>query len=93
MVIDCNRWRGAASSALHVMSTLLQRGSELSKQWLRSHRSRHELIGLTEADLKDIGFPAEIEAARSKSLWRPWHHAKPSRNSSQHLKHARHLNV
>ena len=93
MVIYGNWWRGAASSALHVMSTLVQRGSEFSKQWLRSHRSHHELTGLTEADLKDTGFPAEIEAARSKSFWRPWHHAKPGRNSNQHLKPARHLNV
>jgi uncharacterized protein YjiS (DUF1127 family) len=93
MVIDGNRWRGAASSALRVTSTLLRRGSEFSEQWLRSHRTRHELIGLTEADLKDIGFPAEIEAASSKSFWRPWHHAKAGRNSNQHLKPARHLNV
>jgi uncharacterized protein YjiS (DUF1127 family) len=93
MVIGCNRWRGAASSALHIASTLRQRGSEFSKQWMRSYRSRHELTGLTEADLKDIGFPTEIEAARSKSFWRPWHHAKSGQNSNQPLKPARHLNV
>ena len=39
-------------------------------EWRRRMRSRHELALLSELELKDIGYPARVEAEKAKPFWR-----------------------
>ncbi|HXW25164.1 MAG TPA: DUF1127 domain-containing protein [Xanthobacteraceae bacterium] len=39
-------------------------------EWRRRMRSRRELADLPHFDLKDIGYPAEAAAEKSKPFWR-----------------------
>lgn len=40
------------------------------REWRRRVSSRHELAALTNLELKDIGYPARVEAEKSKPFWR-----------------------
>jgi uncharacterized protein YjiS (DUF1127 family) len=40
------------------------------RAWRRRIASRRELAALTERDLKDLGYPAELEAEKRKPFWR-----------------------
>lgn len=40
------------------------------RDWRRRARSRRELAGLSELDLKDLGYPAGVEAEKHKPFWR-----------------------
>ena len=39
-------------------------------EWRRRIQSRHELATLSELELKDIGYPARVEAEKAKPFWR-----------------------
>jgi uncharacterized protein YjiS (DUF1127 family) len=39
-------------------------------EWRRRMRSRRELALLSQLELKDIGFPARLEAEKAKPFWR-----------------------
>jgi len=39
-------------------------------EWRRRMRSRRELAGLSDLELKDIGYPAAAEAEKQKPFWR-----------------------
>ncbi len=39
-------------------------------EWRRRMRWRHELALLSELELKDIGYPARVEAEKAKPFWR-----------------------
>jgi uncharacterized protein YjiS (DUF1127 family) len=43
---------------------------ELILEWQRRAQSRRELARLSYLDIKDIGYPAAIEAEKSKPFWR-----------------------
>jgi uncharacterized protein YjiS (DUF1127 family) len=40
------------------------------REWRRRVVSRRELAGLTDRDLRDIGYPADGEAEKHKPFWR-----------------------
>jgi uncharacterized protein YjiS (DUF1127 family) len=40
------------------------------REWQRRIHDRRELAGLSDLELRDIGYPAEIEAEKSKPFWR-----------------------
>jgi len=39
-------------------------------EWRRRMRSRRELAALSALELKDIGYPAGVEAEKAKPFWR-----------------------
>jgi uncharacterized protein YjiS (DUF1127 family) len=39
-------------------------------EWRRRIMSRRELAALTKLDVKDLGYPAGLEAEKSKPFWR-----------------------
>lgn len=39
-------------------------------EWRRRIRSRRELACLSDLELKDIGYPAQVEAEKAKPFWR-----------------------
>ncbi len=39
-------------------------------EWRRRMRSRRELALLSALELKDIGYPARVEAEKAKAFWR-----------------------
>jgi uncharacterized protein YjiS (DUF1127 family) len=39
-------------------------------EWRRRMRSRRELATLSEIELRDIGYPARVEAEKAKPFWR-----------------------
>jgi uncharacterized protein YjiS (DUF1127 family) len=50
-------------------SSLRARVIETVSEWRRRMASRRELCLLSQADLKDIGYPARVEAEKSKPFW------------------------
>ncbi len=50
--------------------SLRQRFGEALIEWRRRISSRNELAHLSELDLKDLGYPARVEAEKSKPFWR-----------------------
>jgi uncharacterized protein YjiS (DUF1127 family) len=48
----------------------LARFAEIIRQWRQRVISRRELAGLSDLDLKDIGYPAGAAAERAKPFWR-----------------------
>ncbi len=42
----------------------------LLSEWRRRARSRRELASLSPLDLKDLGYPARVEAEKAKPFWR-----------------------
>jgi uncharacterized protein YjiS (DUF1127 family) len=43
---------------------------EIILEWKRRARSRRELARLSYLDIKDIGYPATVEAEKTKPFWR-----------------------
>jgi uncharacterized protein YjiS (DUF1127 family) len=43
---------------------------ETVMEWLRRMGSRRELATMSEAELRDIGFPARAAAEKTKPFWR-----------------------
>jgi len=43
---------------------------EIILEWRRRAHSRGELARLSYLDIKDIGYPAAVEAEKSKPFWR-----------------------
>jgi uncharacterized protein YjiS (DUF1127 family) len=43
---------------------------EIFLEWQRRAQSRGELAHLSDLDIKDIGYPAAVEAEKSKPFWR-----------------------
>jgi uncharacterized protein YjiS (DUF1127 family) len=43
---------------------------EIILEWQRRARSRRELARLSHLDVKDIGYPADVEAEKTKPFWR-----------------------
>jgi uncharacterized protein YjiS (DUF1127 family) len=41
------------------------------REWRRRIRERRELHGLSEIELRDIGYPAATAAEKAKPFWRP----------------------
>ena len=50
--------------------SLQKRLLAILREWQRRIHERRELAGLSELELRDIGYPAEIEAEKSKPFWR-----------------------
>ena len=69
MSTDLVSSRAAASAA--APGSWRRRLIETVKLWHQRSRSRHELAMLSELDMRDIGYPADIEAERHKPFWRP----------------------
>jgi uncharacterized protein YjiS (DUF1127 family) len=44
--------------------------AETLRDWRRRIRSRRELAALSQRDLKDLGYPAGVEAEKHKPFWR-----------------------
>ena len=42
---------------------------ETTREWLRRIASRRELAALTALEVKDLGYPAGIEAEKCKPFW------------------------
>jgi uncharacterized protein YjiS (DUF1127 family) len=40
------------------------------REWQRRFRGRRELYGLSQLELRDIGYPATFEAEKVKPFWR-----------------------
>jgi uncharacterized protein YjiS (DUF1127 family) len=53
-----------------LVSGLRERIVTTLREWRRRVHSRHELSQLSELELKDIGFPARVEAEKAKPFWR-----------------------
>lgn len=43
---------------------------DVFSEWHRRARSRRELAALSALDLKDLGYPAQVEAEKQKPFWR-----------------------
>ena len=52
------------------VGSLPKRIIDTLQEWRRRISSRHELAMLSELELKDIGYPARVEAEKSKPFWR-----------------------
>ncbi len=52
------------------VGSLRHRIIETLLEWRRRIRSRQELARLSELDLKDIGYPARVDAEKAKPFWR-----------------------
>jgi uncharacterized protein YjiS (DUF1127 family) len=44
--------------------------AETLREWRRRIRSRRELAAMSQLDLKDLGYPADVEAEMHKPFWR-----------------------
>ncbi len=51
-------------------SSLRRRFVETLLEWQRRIKSRHELAGLSDIELRDIGYPDRVEAEKAKPFWR-----------------------
>jgi uncharacterized protein YjiS (DUF1127 family) len=49
---------------------LLRRLIATLAHWRRRLKARRELAALSIFDLKDIGYPAQVEAEKAKPFWR-----------------------
>jgi uncharacterized protein YjiS (DUF1127 family) len=43
--------------------------AETTREWLRRIASRRELAALTALEVKDLGYPAGLEAEKCKPFW------------------------
>lgn len=50
--------------------SLRRRFVETLLEWQRRIKSRHELAGLSDIELRDIGYPDRVEAEKAKPFWR-----------------------
>jgi uncharacterized protein YjiS (DUF1127 family) len=50
--------------------SLRRRFIETILEWQRRIKSRHELTGLSDIELRDIGYPDRVEAEKAKPFWR-----------------------
>ena len=40
------------------------------REWRKRFHERRELYGLSQLELRDIGYPAAVEAEKAKPFWR-----------------------
>jgi uncharacterized protein YjiS (DUF1127 family) len=57
------------SPALQSGLALRHRSIRILSEWIRRVRSRRELASLSDNDVKDLGYPATLEAEKSKPFW------------------------
>jgi uncharacterized protein YjiS (DUF1127 family) len=62
---------GVLSPPTRLSKALAKKVVPLLRAWWQRTRSRHELSNMTDADLKDLGYPAELHSEKHKPFWRP----------------------
>jgi uncharacterized protein YjiS (DUF1127 family) len=66
----------SVSSGTHVFlptqtsNSRRKRLAETLREWRGRIRSRRELAAMSQLDLKDLGFPPDVEAEKYKPFWR-----------------------